>query len=119
MNPLDGALCKGNWWLFDSTYWAEHQEAKQICARCPALLACDQLAQEMQAPKSMTECGGGLVGTWAGKLYGARKKPAGKPREHGTERGYYQHKNRKEDACKDCREAVRVAMDARLKGVCG
>jgi hypothetical protein len=59
----------------------------------------------------MTECGGGLVGTWAGKLYGTRipeSKRSGKkplPREHGTERGYHQHRYDREAVCDPCRQA--------------
>ncbi len=111
---LEGAKCVGRYDLFDATDIASTREAAAICATCPVALACDEFRKG--EPSRL----GTPTGTWAGKLVGVRRKAEhgnAKPREHGTTRGYYQHTNRKEDVCADCRVAMRAAMDERLKGI--
>jgi hypothetical protein len=106
MSDLSDALCRGRWELFDSIATADHIEARAICAECPALLACDAKAAEMlDTYYGRKTPSGGLVGTWAGKLYGAPVPFAPKPRECGTNRGYYQHRHRGEGACAMCKAA--------------
>lgn len=111
MSGLTGALCRGKGDLFTATNAIDHYEAALICADCPAIEACRELAQGLLAgPLDKRP-----IGTYAGELYGGRGRPPGRPREHGTEKGYQQHRNRKEPACPPCRHAVRKALDARLK----
>lgn len=115
---LAGAKCVGQHDLFESTDLADHHEARAICGGCPAITACLQTLREVQVASAGTRnSGGGPVGTWAGKLLGGKASPKGpaRPREHGTTRGYYQHKNRHEDACRPCLDACREDMDRRRK----
>lgn len=100
---LDGALCVGRWWLFESTDWDEHLEAAAECAKCPALEACHALLLEVQESISpaMRASGGGCSGTWAGVLVGKTIRRA----ECGTDSGYFRHRRYDEDICGDCREA--------------
>jgi hypothetical protein len=73
---LDGALCVGMHWLFDSTYPSDHQIAKKICSTCPALTACRQaLKHELAISATLAMHGGGPRGTWAGRLVGKPEKP--------------------------------------------
>lgn len=113
MSALSGAACSGQWWLFDSTEPADHHEAKTICMGCPVRRECLELLKQVQRDTSGTaRAGGGPAGTWAGHLVGA-PKPRGKrkpgPREHGTARGYFQHKNNGERACAKCLEGYRFS----------
>jgi hypothetical protein len=105
MNNLRGALCVGLWWLFDSTHEADHRDAKAMCAECPVLTSCATNLRETQiATAGTSRAGGGPVGTWAGKLIG-RSGRGSRPREHSTDRGYYQHRWRGETACGRCKAA--------------
>lgn len=110
---MSEAACKGRWWLFDSTLEADHQAARTICAQCPELLPCAMLLRQVQADTAtMRGQGGGPVGTWAGKLLGKSGQRRTLPREHGTDRGYFQHRYRHETACEDCRAAHVAEVDA-------
>ena len=118
MTDLAGALCVGKWWLFDSTEPSDHAEARALCAQCPALMACVALAAEVRSPTSMAACGGGMSGTWAGRLYTTKghRRAAGRPplpREHGTDRGYHQHRQQDEEACSACRAAHVAVVEGR------
>ena len=105
--------------LFTSKDITDHNEAKTAClgrdneGKCPLFDTCLATLRDMQAGPWQS----GIQGTWAGKLYaGGKVKPADeRRREHGTEKGYYQHKNRKEMPCPPCRKACSVAMNARLR----
>jgi len=70
---MEGALCKGQWWLFDSTDKRDHVQAKAICAECPAAVAC----RELLAKPSHIGTIPMPQGTWAGKLYGGRNRVRG------------------------------------------
>lgn len=116
MGGFEGARCVGLSRLFDSLDQADHAEAKRRCEGCPATDACAAEAARIAAALPNGRCySNGLVGTWAGQLYGARNT---KPREHGTDRGYGQHRHRGEAACESClvahaaREAGRKASAA-------
>ena len=112
MTDLSGALCRGLPLLFESTDRRDHEVAKTYCERCPAAAACLALLREVQAASAgCRNSGGGPQGTWAGKLIGktgkeprdTRRKPL--PREHGTDRGYHQHRHLREAACAECKAA--------------
>jgi hypothetical protein len=107
VSELSGALCVGQYALFDSTHPADHAEARDLCARCPALLPCALLLREVQtATLGVRSAGGGPAGTWAGKLVGKPKRHA----ECGTDSGYHRHlKIRNEDACGPCLRAHAAA----------
>lgn len=100
--------CAGKWALFDSTNPDDHREAAAICATCPAaqVTAC---RASLAATKLAAIPDGGPVGTWGGLLVGegAAKKSRrlALPREHGTDRGYGQHRYLGEAACDDCKAA--------------
>lgn len=110
---LDGARCEGRWDLFDSVDLRDHEVARDLCASCPALRDCAVLLHEIQvASRVLATSGGGPHGTWAGKLVGASargRRGRAFPTEHGTERGYQQHRHRGEKACADCRAAHSAA----------
>jgi len=59
-----GALCAGQWRLFDSTDPADHREAAKLCGVCPMLRECRRRLEEAQ----VAERWGGPQGTWAGLL---------------------------------------------------
>lgn len=102
MNDLSAALCRGNWQLFDSIDENDHLVAREICGECPVLAGCAALLNEVQlANRTVNARGAGPVGTWAGKLVG---RPGGSyvAIEHGTERGYQQHRYRRSEACPSC-----------------
>jgi hypothetical protein len=78
-DTFEGAPCIGRWWLFDSTWPADHREAKKLCDTCPALIACRALLREEQAiAKTLLLAGGGPRGTWAGRLVGKSDQRARK-----------------------------------------
>lgn len=106
--------CVGLWWLFDSTEQADHRRAADLCATCPRLDACrNQLAAELDMSHTMRAAGGGPRGTWAGELVGKPHRMLPKPREHATDRGYFQHRYYREAVCDECRIAHRLAERAR------
>lgn len=95
MSGIEGAACVGKWWLFDSVDLIDHAEAAAICAGCPARRRClEALHAEAAVYPAGTPCG-----TWAGKLVGTSRLP----REHGTERGWGQHRHNREKACDPCK----------------
>lgn len=98
VSGLEGARCVGLHDLFESVDPLDHIEAKRICDSCPALAACRAALRDEQTP----------VGTWAGELVGTEWRRA-HAREHGTDKGYYQHRTHKENACGECLEAHRFA----------
>lgn len=104
MNGLGGAKCRGMGPLFESTNLVDHYEAKLICAECPAIEACRALLEAELTGSAWSRCAGPR-GTWAGELLGEKSNRRALPREHGTDRGYYQHRYRRETACAECRGA--------------
>lgn len=108
MSVFQDAPCVGRSWLFDSTSATDHQKAAAMCKTCPAFIACDNLLrQELDMAHTMQAAGGGPSGTWAGRLLGKKSKQVGRgytnAREHGTDRGYYQHRYYGDRACEACR----------------
>jgi hypothetical protein len=67
---LTGAACVGQHTLFDSVLPADHMEAAELCAGCPAIEACRGLLREASQIAYGGGKGGFLQGTWAGQLYG-------------------------------------------------
>lgn len=115
--------CNGLSRLFDSTELADHKRAAAICAVCPMIDACRQ--QLAVARATATKRGGrgsdvGPVGTWAGQRVGFRPRRKLPPIEHGTPKGAWTHRNRKNSPiCAECREAEKVhlaKMRAEKKG---
>jgi hypothetical protein len=110
VSGLEGAACRdADPLLFESVNPLDHIEAAGICATCPALMACDALLAEQYG--TLARHGGGPVGTWAGQLVGTKSKP----REHGTERGWGQHRHYRERTCQDCRLAHNQHIRVRSK----
>lgn len=122
MNEPPESRCQGRSWLFESVERRDHEVARRDClgldendrpdgrGRCPLFAACEALRDDFRQSQWQS----GIHGTWAGQLFGKWGKPLISPmREHGTEKGYYQHKNRRETTCADCREALRVGTNAR------
>lgn len=109
MSELSGALCRGRWWLFDSIDVRDHEAARDLCDQCPVLAECAALLHEVQdVSRTLQSAGGGPTGTWAGQLVGKQgggRRGRRNPREHGTERGYHQHRWDGDDCCDDCRRA--------------
>lgn len=73
------------------------QEAGRICAQCPVKVECAEQRKRT----------GANTGVWGGS-YHLTKAPGTKPhrdREHGSERGYDQHRSRAETPCERCRFA--------------
>lgn len=107
---LEGARCVGRWWLFDSIDPDDHAEAAKECAICPVRDSCLQVLQEVAGGGPRAS---GPVGTWAGLLVGT----SAKPREHGTERGWGQHRHYRETACEDCyrAHAEHVAKNSKMR----
>ena len=108
------ASCRGQHRIFDSLAPADHEIAAAICAWCPVRLRCATLVRDVQRKATAAASGGGPVGTWAGELIGSKGGRLPLPREHGTDRGYYQHRHRREDACAGCKAAHRVAEAERV-----
>ncbi|MFE5309733.1 WhiB family transcriptional regulator [Isoptericola sp. NPDC056605] len=99
------ALCAqvgyGDIWFPDKG--GSTREAKQICAECPIATRCLEVAL----------ANGERHGIWGGVSERDRRKlaqgrPTGPEREHGTARGYRQHKKHGEDVCKACDAAYSV-----------
>ena len=83
MTGLDDAACRDEDPLtFESTHSLDHEEAKAICNRCPAIAECHQLAQTLRATAPLGPLHS-IQGTWAGVLYSAKKK-VGRPRNVET-----------------------------------
>lgn len=110
--------CTDQPWLFDSTSIADHEIARAYClgddeqAPCPLLDAC---RSEYQRAEASALRDSKPSGTWAGELYGGNTRGQ---REHGTNRGYGQHRHHGEPACEPCRIAhnqVSVIQEARRK----
>lgn len=77
MSGLSGALCRGRWWLFDSTDYRDHVAAAELCAECPVIEACRALLRDTSTIAYGGGKGGYIQGTWAGELFGrkGRKRP--------------------------------------------
>ncbi|NKS20857.1 hypothetical protein GS467_06485 [Rhodococcus hoagii] len=79
---LRGAACVGRHELFDAELDREpaqarsrrHRAAQAICARCPVITACDQVAKEHADS---------IAGVWAGEVRNAAGKP-GRPRKEAS-----------------------------------
>lgn len=111
MSDLTGARCRGLHLapLFESLHTWDHDEAAKLCGagtavECPAFAACQAMAKGLEdGPLDHRP-----QGTWAGQLYGVGPGPGrgrARPREHGTQRGYDQHRHRKEYPCRACKLA--------------
>lgn len=79
------------------------RQAKQVCAECPIRARCLEVAL----------ANGERYGIWGGVSERDRRKLAqGRPRvperEHGSARGYRQHRKHGEDVCKACAAAYSV-----------
>ena len=97
---FEDAPCVGQPLLFESTLPGDHQAAKELCGRCPAIEACrDLLKEEYKIARTLLTCGGGPTGTWAGKLVG---KSVFKSEACGTPRGYGRHRQNAEPPCSPC-----------------
>jgi hypothetical protein len=114
-----GAYCKGNVDLFFDENPARVDIAKQICSECPLGRDCLLFALENQE----------LYGVWGGKTYFERKiiaidlgmdpLPERDSIDHGTIRGYDQHKAHgipidEGDPC-GCLEAYRAGARERMR----
>lgn len=55
--------------LFDSTSVYDHLEAREYCATCPVIEACEQRRRESRDAKGMPQ------GTWAGRLFDSKGRP--------------------------------------------
>lgn len=93
--------------LFFSTTQADINAAKTVCAGCPSRSQCREYA--LTADINMDGVWGGL--TYDERAQLRRQRPGHRatwavelPREHGTERGYQQHR-RYEPACDACKRA--------------
>jgi hypothetical protein len=97
---LTGALCVGQWELFDSQDLISHHEAAAICAECPVRAACETVLQatKANAAGTGTRHGSGPQGTWAGQLIAPRPEA-----QCGTESGYARHRRNRETPCADCK----------------
>lgn len=73
------------------------QEAGRICVQCPVQAECGEQRKRT----------GANTGVWGGSYH--LTKPVGskpnRPREHGTDHGYDQHRTRGETPCHSCRYA--------------
>ncbi|GAA2037477.1 hypothetical protein GCM10009740_31620 [Terrabacter terrae] len=90
--------------IFTSTDPDDIAAAKAVCSTCPFTKACLKAALEL-----------GEVGVWGGTTKAQRTRlnhtprQPGRPRKpitHGTRQGYFQHRNRGEDACIECKRAA-------------
>lgn len=68
MSALSQARCVGRHWLFDSVRPDDHEQAREICESCPAIVACRDLLTKPSHIDTIPM----PTGTWAGKLYGKR-----------------------------------------------
>ena len=102
--PLDDwrtrAACIGSdpdlWFPADNAARARTQHIRAICAGCPVSAECLQAASDLDA----------RYGIWGGLDEVERANgPKVKTIEHGTSRGYRQHRTAGEDACQDCKDA--------------
>lgn len=117
MSRLENALCVGQWWMFDSVNPDIHKQARELCHACPVLTDCGRLLRdELSSSIGIGRQGGGPTGTWAGQLVSKASRGRNgraNAREHGSDRGYYQHRYEGDAACDECREAHRLAERAR------
>ena len=72
MRPDDPTPCFGKSWLFDATDARSHEEARALCATCPAIVACRKNLRETQRTQLIAGPNGGPEGTWAGLLFRAK-----------------------------------------------
>lgn len=108
------APCREEPRLWDGEKPEHIAEAIRVCKEaCPLLAECARLHKGIR----------GLVGVIAGRPVDeatrlrAGRRTYGAPREHGTDRGYEQHKSRSEYSCQPCLDAhaehVRLRREAR------
>ncbi len=62
--------CTGKALLFESRRPEHHIEAAALCAKCPAIAACEQNLRNTIAAYGPPLASSGPRGTWAGKLIG-------------------------------------------------
>lgn len=69
--PEDPTPCYGLGDLFESVELRHHHQAAALCAQCPATAWCE--SQRIEAVRLATSHShhSAVVGTWAGRLYGA------------------------------------------------
>jgi hypothetical protein len=97
---FEEAKCIGQPLLFESTLPGDHEVAKALCEKCPALAACRELLrEEFDIARTLLTCGGGPTGTWAGQMVG---KSVFKSETCGTPRGYGRHRQNAEPPCAPC-----------------
>ena len=87
----------------DAAHKANVAAAKAICAGCPVKAECLEVA--LWEPLTYGIWGGLTFDERRGKNTGQRVRPA----KCGTDSGYHRHRNRKERACDECREAHAIA----------
>ncbi len=99
--------------LFDSTNLADHVIAKQVCESCYFI---DWCKERLEHARDMAYPGHGPQGTWAGQYVGmGDKEGSRKTRPYntiamcGTESGYKRHRRQGEEACGECKAALKVA----------
>lgn len=74
--------------------------AKAICKACPVRQECFDWAMERPTQEGIA---GGLTAYERLLLRRKRERPSRIEREHGTEKGYHQHRRAKEAACERCK----------------
>lgn len=85
--------------IFESTKVLDHEKAVAVCATCPA----DVKAWCLEEREEAKVRGGTPTGTWGGLLWLDNGHPLSI--EHGTDRGYNQHRYRGDEPCRPCHRA--------------
>jgi hypothetical protein len=99
---------------------ADNVRALRLCDSCPAKLECRAECDELPDDRRRNLIAGGGIYDAAGRFRHVdlaqfpdsgpptrrrRHGPEPLPIEHGSRRGYYQHRRRNEEACDSCRQA--------------
>lgn len=99
-----------DWWHPKPKDTLARAAAQKVCAECPVTAEC-----RAEAIRTGSE------GIWGGQEFERPKQEhEGRPLapiEHGTERGYAQHRRRGESACDACRDAANYASRYRRYGL--
>lgn len=105
--PPDVPACRDadNPGLFESTEVHMHELARVFCKKCPVV---DWCLEERERVNADAIAGSVTVGTWGGLLWLSNGHSV--RIEHGTDRGYNQHRYRGDKPCKPCR-AAHLAYD--------